>query len=107
MRRRAPHTRVPNSICGQSCLAATAQDRPSASRDCPPHTTDLPNSRPIMKIDVRMVDTAPCKNEKMSSKAAPGTKRCQPPYLLTPPCVGITPKTQAILGIRYMRKNVT
>ena len=26
---------------------------------CPPQTTDLPNSSPTMKIEVRMVETAP------------------------------------------------
>ena len=32
-----------------------------------------------MKIDVRMVDTAPCRNENTSSIAALGMKRSQPP----------------------------
>ena len=59
--------------------AAVLQASPCASRDCPPHTTDLPNSSPIMKIDVRMVETAPCRNEKAISIAAPGTNLSQPP----------------------------
>ena len=32
-----------------------------------------------MKIEVRMVDTAPCRNEKASSMAALGMNRSQPP----------------------------
>ncbi len=32
-----------------------------------------------MKIDVRMVETAPCRNENTSSMAAPAMKRSQPP----------------------------
>jgi membrane glycosyltransferase len=40
---------------------------------------DFPNARPIMKIDVRMVDTAPCRNENTSSMAAPAMNRSQPP----------------------------
>ena len=74
-----PHTTMPNRVCGHSSANAARHDSRCASRACPPHFTVVPNIRPIMKIVVRIVVTAPCRNEKTSSISALARNRKVPP----------------------------
>ena len=60
-----------------------------------------------MKIVVRIVDTAPCRNENTSSITALDANLSGPPKRATSPLVSTASINPANFGDRYIAKNVT